>query len=68
VARAVVTIFEVIAVLAAIAAGWLMISTLTQPDLMAPALAASAATAAVIAIVPYCIARLLAASLLRTKD
>lgn len=66
-ARTIVTIFEVIAVLAAAGAGWLLINTLMEPDLMAPALAASAATAAALAIIPYCIARIMAASLLR-KD
>lgn len=55
----IVNIARVISVFASAYALYLLFSTLIEPDLMAPALAASAASAAVIAIGPYTIARML---------
>lgn len=55
----IVNIARAISVLASAYAFYLLFSTLTEPGLMAPALAASAATSAVLAIVPYTIAKML---------
>ena len=50
-------IFGAITILAGLMGAWIIWTTVTQSDVMAPALAASAATAAAITIIPYCIMR-----------
>ena len=54
-----VNIARVLSILAAGYAFYVLAQTIVEPNLMAPALAASPATSAVIAIVPYIIARML---------
>lgn len=61
----ILSILEVIAAAIALLAGYVLVASVIEPGITAPALGAAAATAAAMAVIPYCFVRIVGGALLR---